>query len=196
MPARSESAGLAIVAWTQQRAALLVDAVVDGGDRAGDRVLGRVGDRRRRQSAPTLTAAAKRSGTQKSTRIAGAVVERGDRRLAGDVVACLDRQDADDAGDRRDDGAAVAGQVRASRTYKFGDCAEPASASVDCDRGRRVRLAQRYAALSSLAAASSRASLARSSAISSVSESSVAMTWPLSIWAPEATRNSVRRPDV
>ena len=89
----------------EQRPARLVEPVVDRAD-APSKTSVRPGDRRRSQRPPTAIALAKRSGTQKSTMmlerssIVAIAVSR------GDVVAGLDRQDADDAGDRRDDRAA------------------------------------------------------------------------------------------
>ena len=65
--------------------------------------------------APTLTAAAKRSGTQKSTRMVDRSSMVAIAVSDGHIVADLDREDADDAVDRRDDGAALQREFRVAQ---------------------------------------------------------------------------------
>ena len=151
----------------EQRAALVVDPVVDGAHRAVEHLVGSC-DRRRGE-----LAADRHVGGQALRHVEvdldqRTVVDGGDHRVGGDVVARLDRQDADDAGDRRRDRTAVEIELRVAQRQPA--LPTPSSASVTCTSVAVLAVRSDWTR-SSLASASASAILARSRAISSTSES-------------------------
>src|SRR5690606_21096044 len=91
-------------------AALLVDARVERAHRALVNVL-RPGDQRRRQRRADLDGGGELLRSPEIDEDLGTVVDGGDDGAGGDVVAHGHRQDADDAGNRGNDGAAIERQL-------------------------------------------------------------------------------------
>lgn len=111
MPARSESAGLSMVAWTQS-VRLFSSMRLSMAETAPSKAFSGIGQGRSFYHCADLDGGGEALGHPEIDKDAGPIVNRGDGGLVSHIVAGLDGQDADNARNGRGDRAAVEGDLR------------------------------------------------------------------------------------